>query len=112
MYLTFNVLLISRVSASKQSINLEYAPFLRNYILEPLQKSGSEGAKASLDRLNDYELLKEDLDSINEICNWPNMPDPLSSLDSKVCMSFNTSAVCFFFFILCAYFCLGESCPN
>lgn len=73
-----------RISGSKESINLEYAPYLRNRIVEPLLKDGSDGAKSALEMLHEYDLLKEDLDSLNEICSWPNSVDPMSKIDSKV----------------------------
>lgn len=81
LYFFFN---IPRVSASKQSINLEYAPYLRNYILQPLVNDGSDGAKTALERLHGYDLLREDLDSLSEICTWSNSADPMAKVESKV----------------------------
>lgn len=34
--------------------------------------------------LDDYQLIKEDVDSIMEISVWGGQPDPYSKLDSKV----------------------------
>lgn len=73
-----------RLSASKESINLDYAPYLRNSIVRPLVQDGTEGVKDALDKLHEYQLLKEDLDSLQEICQWPNSTNAMSNLDSKV----------------------------
>ena len=63
---------------------MEYAPYLRNHIVEPLISNGSDGAKIALERLHEYDLLKEDLESLSEICSWTTSADPFSKLDSKV----------------------------
>ncbi|XP_065212559.1 replication factor C subunit 1 [Planococcus citri] len=77
-----------KISASKESVNLEYASFLRNHILQPLVKDGSDGAKTALERLHEYDLLREDLESLSEICSWTSSADPLSKIDSKVKSAF------------------------
>lgn len=43
-----------------------------------------EGATDAVQILNDYQLVREDVDSIMEISIWGNQPDPYSKLDSKV----------------------------
>ncbi|XP_067297806.1 replication factor C subunit 1 [Pseudorasbora parva] len=74
--------------SSKEAINLDYLPYLRSAILEPLQSQGSEGANQSVKLMDDYDIIKEDVDNIMEISTWGGQPDPYSKLDSKVKAAF------------------------
>ncbi|XP_006787317.1 replication factor C subunit 1 [Neolamprologus brichardi] len=74
--------------SSKQAVNLDYLHYLRQAILNPLQKHGAEGAAEAVQLLDDYQLIKEDVDSIMEISIWGGQPDPYSKLDSKVKAAF------------------------
>lgn len=73
--------------SSRQAVNLDYLYYLRQALLSPLQRSGAEGASEAVQILDDYQLIKEDVDSIMEISVWGNQPDPYSKLDSKVSRS-------------------------
>ncbi|XP_051715496.1 replication factor C subunit 1 isoform X2 [Ctenopharyngodon idella] len=74
--------------SSKEAINLDYLPYLRSAILEPLQSQGSEGANQSVKLMDDYDIIKEDVDNMMEISTWGGQPDPYSKLDSKVKAAF------------------------
>ncbi|KAK2817008.1 hypothetical protein Q5P01_025199 [Channa striata] len=74
--------------SSRQAVNLDYMHYLRQALLSPLQRHGTEGAGQAVQLLNDYQLIKEDVDSIMEISVWGGQPDPYSKLDSKVKASF------------------------
>ncbi|KAA0722360.1 Replication factor C subunit 1 A1-P145 [Triplophysa tibetana] len=74
--------------SSKEAINLDYLPYLRSAILEPLQSQGAEGANQSVKLMDDYDIIKEDVDNIMEISTWGGQPDPYSKLDSKVKAAF------------------------
>uniref|UniRef100_A0A673FXM8 Replication factor C subunit 1 n=1 Tax=Sinocyclocheilus rhinocerous TaxID=307959 RepID=A0A673FXM8_9TELE len=74
--------------SSKEAINLDYLPYLRSAVLEPLQSQGSEGANQSVQLMDDYDLIKEDVDNMMEISTWGGQPDPYSKLDSKVKAAF------------------------
>lgn len=76
-----------RAASSRQAVNLDYLDYLRRALLRPLQRSGAEGAGEAVRMLDDYQLVKEDVDSIMEISVWGNQPDPYSKLDSKVSRS-------------------------
>lgn len=80
----FICLALFRTLSSKQAVNLDYLHYLRQAILNPLQKHGAEGAAEAVQLLDDYQLIKEDVDSIMEISVWGGQPDPYSKLDSKV----------------------------
>lgn len=70
--------------SSKQAVNLDYLHYLRQALLNPLQKYGAEGASQAVQLLDDYQLIKEDVDNIMEISIWGGQPDSYSKLDSKV----------------------------
>ncbi|KAM7419203.1 hypothetical protein PAMA_016359 [Pampus argenteus] len=74
--------------SSRQAVNLDYLFYLRQALLTPLQKHGAEGASQAVQLLDDYQLIKEDVDSIMEISVWGGQPDPYSKLDSKVKAAF------------------------
>lgn len=73
------------VSGSKSAINLDYSYALKEKVLRPLLRDGADGVQESLNILRDYSLLREDLDSLNEITGWPLCQDLFSKIDSKVC---------------------------
>ncbi|XP_035992826.1 replication factor C subunit 1 isoform X2 [Fundulus heteroclitus] len=74
--------------SSRQAVNLDYLHYLRQTLLHPLQRRGAEGAADAVKLLDDYQLLKEDVDSIMEISVWGGQPDPYAKLDSKVKAAF------------------------
>ncbi|KAM9315001.1 replication factor C subunit 1 isoform 2-T2 [Pholidichthys leucotaenia] len=74
--------------SSRQVVNLDYLHYLREALLKPLQKHGADGASEAVQLLDDYQLIKEDVDSIMEISIWGGQPDPYSKLDSKVKAAF------------------------
>uniref|UniRef100_A0A665WMT2 Replication factor C subunit 1 n=1 Tax=Echeneis naucrates TaxID=173247 RepID=A0A665WMT2_ECHNA len=74
--------------SSRQAVNLDYLHYLRQLLLSPLQTQGAEGAAQAVQLLDDYQLIKEDVDSIMEISVWGGQPDPYSRLDSKVKAAF------------------------
>uniref|UniRef100_A0A4W6BSJ0 Replication factor C subunit 1 n=1 Tax=Lates calcarifer TaxID=8187 RepID=A0A4W6BSJ0_LATCA len=74
--------------SSRQAVNLDYLHYLRQAVLSPLQRHGAEGAGEAVQLLDDYQLIKEDVDSIMEISVWGGQPDPYSKLDSKVKAAF------------------------
>ena len=80
----------TRLSAglSKESVVLGQGQMLRNHILGSLVKEGAEGVDEAVKRMGDYNLLREDLDSLIEVCQWPDRPDPMKSVDSKTKSAF------------------------
>ncbi|XP_041789343.1 replication factor C subunit 1 isoform X2 [Chelmon rostratus] len=77
-----------KTMSSRQAVNLDYLHYLRQALLSPLQRHGAEGASEAVQLLDDYQLIKEDVDSIMEISVWGGQPDPYSKLDSKVKAAF------------------------
>lgn len=77
-----------RLSASKEAVNLDYLTTLRDSILKPLIDEGSDGVQKSLDFMNHYHLVKDDLESLNELSLWPGNKDPMSNIPAKVKSAF------------------------
>lgn len=57
---------------------------LRDNFVNPLIMSGIHGVSESLQMMKDYNLLREDLDSILELAQWSKQKDPMSKVESKV----------------------------
>lgn len=77
-----------KTMSSRQAVNLDYLHYLRQALLSPLQRHGAEGAGDAVQLLDNYQLVKEDVDSIMEISIWGGQADPYSKLDSKVKAAF------------------------
>ncbi|XP_075980785.1 germ line transcription factor 1 [Anticarsia gemmatalis] len=71
-------------SGSKSSIYLDYAAHIRDAIVNPLIKDRTDGITQSLDVLESYHLLREDLDSLVELSVWPGQRNPTVLIDPKV----------------------------
>ncbi|XP_044268822.1 replication factor C subunit 1 [Tribolium madens] len=75
-------------SATKLAVMLDYLVPLRNAILSPLQEKGLEGVNEAVAVMKDYNLLREDVDSLLELCQWSTKENPMNSIDSKVKSAF------------------------
>ena len=73
---------------SKGAVTLDYGQRLREHIVSPMSKAGADGVEQSVVNINDYNLLREDLDGLMEVTQWPGRPDPWQALDSKVKAAF------------------------
>lgn len=76
------------MSASKVAINLDYITILRDSILKPLIDEGSDGVQKSLNFMNHYHLVKDDVESLNDLSTWPGHKDPMSNIPAKVKSAF------------------------
>lgn len=74
--------------SSRHAVSLDYLPYLRMSLLCPLQRRGAEGAGQAVQLLDDYHLVREDVDSLMEISLWGGQPDPYAQLDPKVKSAF------------------------
>ncbi|XP_046972816.1 replication factor C subunit 1 [Vanessa cardui] len=71
-------------SGSKSSIFLDYAYYLRDAVATPLIKEKLEGIDKSMEVLESYHLLREDLDSLVELSLWPGQRNPINMIETKV----------------------------
>ena len=83
----------TRLSAglSKSSLNRDFVQHLRNNILRPMKKNGADGVADSVRAMEFYSLMREDLDNLLEITTWPDQPDPMRNIESKVKAAFTRS---------------------
>ena len=72
------------MSADKRSLNLDYLPHLRRVLTSPLRQHGQDGVRDVIDAMTQYDLLRDDVDAIAEISQWPGMPDAMAGVESKV----------------------------
>jgi len=73
---------------SKGAMALDYSQRLRDLVISPLVKEGGEGVEQAVANMNTYNLLREDLEGLVEVAQWPNKPDPWQAVDSKVKAAF------------------------
>lgn len=71
-------------SGSRSSMHLDYAKFLLDKIVQPLQSKGVHGVEESLQTIKDYHLLREDIESLIELTAIPGKKNPMDSIDGKV----------------------------
>lgn len=63
---------------------MDYCGHLRNAVISPLIQHGPEGVQDAVKSMTAYDLLREDLESLQELSQWPGSKDPMSQVDSKV----------------------------
>lgn len=84
IFFVFHNNFVHSTSGSKSSIFLDYATHLRDAILNPLLQDKTDGIDQSLQVLESYNLLREDLDSLVELSMWPEKRNPMVLIDPKV----------------------------
>ncbi|XP_040191058.1 replication factor C subunit 1 isoform X2 [Rana temporaria] len=80
-----------RTRASRGALNLDYLPYMRDRLVQPLITQGSDGVQEVVDLMDAYYLMKEDFDNIMEICSWGGKPSPFTKVDPKVKSAFTRS---------------------
>ena len=84
----------TRLSAgmAKSAINQDFVQYLRDAIVKPMTgQDGSSGIARSVKVMDDYSLLREDLDNLIELSTWEEgsgISDPMKNVDSKVKAAF------------------------
>lgn len=63
---------------------MEYLPYLRDAVVQPLKDFGADGVQEAITFMDSYCLMKEDIENIMEISIWGGKPSPFSKLDPKV----------------------------
>ena len=76
-----------RACGNKTDVALEYSRLLRKKVVQPLLR-GTEGVQESVSAMEQYCLMREDLDSLGELSAWTGTKDHFSGLDSKVKAAF------------------------
>ena len=70
------------------SLALDYGQILRDHVISPLAEQGVVGVDQAVLNMGQYSLLREDLDGLIELTQWPDKPDPWKTLDSKIKAAF------------------------
>ncbi|XP_053382559.1 replication factor C subunit 1-like [Mercenaria mercenaria] len=76
------------ISGDKKSLNLDYLPFFRQSLTQPLIQKEAEGVPDVIKLMDEYDIVKDDFDNIMDITKWPNSIDPLSKLSTKTKAAF------------------------
>lgn len=71
-------------SGNRLALNLDYLVPLRNAIINPLKKYGTDGVHQAIEVMKSYNLLREDLNNLIELCHWKDMKNPFNDIDAKV----------------------------
>ena len=69
-----------KISGSKRAVNLDYLPHILNSIIGPLKRSGADGVTEAIRAMESYDLMREDLDSLLEVAQWPHKPDIMAGI--------------------------------
>merc|ERR1719208_124488 len=80
----------TRLSANltKQALNRDFIQPLRDAVVRPLATEGAGGVDAAVGMMETYALLREDLDNILELAQWPDKPEVMKGVESKVKAAF------------------------
>ncbi|XP_014607760.1 PREDICTED: replication factor C subunit 1 isoform X1 [Polistes canadensis] len=73
---------------SKEAVNLDYLNHIKDAIVRPLVNNGTEGVDEAVNVMTQYHLLREDLDSLNEVSMWPGQRNSIQAVESKVLAAF------------------------
>lgn len=71
-----------RISGTKTDVSLEYGRAVRRNIVRPLLQL--DGVAKAVEAITEYDLLREDLESLGELTAWTGLSDDFSKVDSKV----------------------------
>lgn len=96
------------ISSDKRGLNLDYLPFMRKSLTDPLVERENEGVKDVIEMMDSYNIIKEDFDNVMEVSKWPNSSDPFSNLSSKVSLVLNIFSMHCFVYLNGVLHCILE----
>ena len=67
---------------------MDFLQPLRDAIVRPMRVNGSEGVSESIEVMKQYSLLREDLDGLLEVTQWPDQALPMKDVETKVKAAF------------------------
>ncbi|GMS80266.1 hypothetical protein PENTCL1PPCAC_2441, partial [Pristionchus entomophagus] len=73
-----------KISASPSSLATDYLAVLRQKLTGPLIEMKNDGVPEVVATMNQYCLLKDDVDAIAELAQWPGTKDPYTLIPSTV----------------------------
>jgi len=63
---------------------LDYINPIRDLVMSPLTKKGPEGVSDAIDAMVNYNLIREDLDKLDELSTWGSNTSPWQRVDGKI----------------------------
>ena len=81
------------VSADKKALCHDYLPQFRGSLTTPLVQKGTDGVPEVIQLMDDYDLVRDDVDNIMEVTQWPGMKDPMSKVETKVTITGNSNSL-------------------
>ncbi len=73
-----------KISANKIGVGMDYLSVLKQMLSRPLIKKGADGIEEVLAVMYEYNLTRDDFDTILELSTWPGQKDPSTLIESKV----------------------------
>ncbi|KAF8382223.1 rfc-1, partial [Pristionchus pacificus] len=73
-----------KISASPSSLITDYLPVLRDKLTRPLIERKNDGVPEVVETMDSYCLVKDDVDAIAELAQWPGTKDPYSLIPPTV----------------------------
>ena len=80
----------TRLSAgvSKSCLVLDYGQRLKDHICAPIIDHGTDGVDQAINSMQNYSLLREDLDGLVEVTQWPDKANFRKAMDRKTKAAF------------------------
>jgi len=72
------------ISSGRNSLVLDYLPYLRTVLSEPLINEGADGVNDVVARMHAYDLLRDDFDNIMDLASYSDCENLREFIDSKV----------------------------
>jgi len=72
------------VSGGRNSLVLDYLPYLSTLLSQPLIDEGAEGIDDVVARMHAYDLLREDFDNIMDLASFSDSENLRELIDSRV----------------------------
>jgi len=72
------------ISSGRNSLVLDYLPYLSTLLSEPLINEGADGVHNVVSRMHAYDLLRDDFDNIMDLASFSDSENLREMIDSKV----------------------------
>lgn len=73
-----------KISATRTGLHMDYLSHFRNGLTNPLIMHQNDGVIDVIKLMDSYNLLREDIDNIMEVSQWPGQRDPMKQIEAKV----------------------------
>jgi len=89
---------LGSISGGRNSLVLDYLPYLSSLLSQPLIDEGADGVGEVVEKMHAYDLMREDFDNIMDLASFSDSEHLREMIDSKVspCLSAHLSRVLWF----------------